>query len=82
MSDWVWNEAARAVNRWQAEWKRTGSSGPWYLWFRRGELLISEEKPEGFELGDNERIPDWKDASGVMTWIVERARRLPCLPHP
>lgn len=79
MADWLWNEAARAVNRWQADWKRTGSHGPWFLWYRRGELQLSEEKPEGFELGDSERVPS-RDAQGVLFWVMERARRLPCLP--
>lgn len=57
-----------------------------HLYFKRGRLAVfadsmaSGEQPEGWELGENERLPSNKDLAQLTAWITARVRRLPCLP--
>lgn len=80
---WCDDEAARAVDAWERRW-RQGEQGPWYLYYARGSLCIVSDCMEampGYELGDNEQVPSNRERAGVVAWVVERARRLPCLPE-
>lgn len=51
-----------------------------YLWFCRGDLICSPDRPPDMELACPEPIPSHRELSFVRYWIRERAYRLPCLP--
>lgn len=78
-SEWLWNEARRAVTAAWPEWLR--DAGPRWLYFRRGELCLAEECPEGFQLGDAQALRGDRTADQCVAWIHDKARRLPCLPE-
>lgn len=82
VADWLVGEVGRAVDDWTARWRR-GETGPWYLWYARGSLLIvaeGVEPPSEHRLGSGDRVPGDRERAAVVAWVLERARRLPCLP--
>lgn len=81
MNDWLQSEVETAVAEVWMRWAREGSAEREFLWFRRGALRIAAEKPEGYELGDGAALPSHVVRSALIGWVLERARRLPCLPE-
>lgn len=81
MNDWFNAAVSQAVDGYERDW-RSGGSGPWYLYYGPGKLAIIADGADarGLTLGDNERVPSNRERAGVVAWVTERARRLPCLP--
>lgn len=78
---WLGAQVAAAVDDVWKRWAAEGSASAQYLWFKRGGLCISPEQPDGYVLGDNERVPSHRERPAVYAWVLVRARRLPCLPE-
>lgn len=78
-NDWFSAEVARAV---ETAWRlmMADPTTRVYLWHRRGGLTVAAEQPEGYELSENQAVPSHRERAHVAGWILERARRLPCLP--
>lgn len=51
-----------------------------YLYYSPGRLAIACTNPAGMTIGSPERVPLGKCRTGLREWVMERARRLPCLP--
>jgi hypothetical protein len=50
-----------------------------YLWYRPGELVVAQDKPEGAELAFPERIPEHLDRERLGAWFTARTGRVPYL---
>jgi len=84
METWLWDQAAAA-----AAWYAGQSRDPyerWYLYHntKQGGLCVGTESgpsiEDGWILSDAVRIPISWTKDQVARWIVEKAKRLPCLP--
>lgn len=51
-----------------------------YLYFRPGKLLPAFDRPEGYELAINQRLPPNLTPDQLKVWIHERIGRVPFLP--
>lgn len=79
---WLGFQVDQAVSGVWLRWARQGSAEAEYLWFKRGAIEICRETPgEGYELGDSERVPSHLERAALVRWVLERVRRLPCLPE-
>ena len=79
-SAWVWNEATQAEQQSQRDrWRNLHM--PFYLYYKRGGLCLASRSQDGWTLGDGGRVPTNQTSAGLTAWIVERAKRLPCLPE-
>lgn len=78
---WLGCQVTRAVDAVWLRWARQGSERSEYLWFKRGGLSISPEAPDGYQLGESERVPSHLEWSALYNWVMVRARRLGCLPE-
>ena len=77
--DWYHEQiAACVVTTWQL--LNIDEYAELYLWYRKGALLVSAEKPEGCELATAERVPRNLEREQLHRWIVQRTGRTPCLP--
>lgn len=78
--DWLSIQASNAAK----EWWSLQSANPFaalYLYFRRGQLTVAEDKPAGFELGTGQRLSPMATLDGTTAWIYAQAFKLPCLPE-
>lgn len=79
---WLGFQVDQAVSAVWLRWARQGTAEAEYLWFKRGGIEICREKPgDGYELGDGERVPSHLERPALVRWVLERVRRLPCLPE-
>ena len=79
---WLAFQVDRAVDAVWLRWARQGSAEAEHLWFKRGAIEICREKPgEGYELADCERLPSHVERPQLYRWVLERVRRVPCLPE-
>jgi hypothetical protein len=79
--DWLIRAIETQVERYWAFWMQTGGAGAWHVWFRRGSIVIAEDKPAGHELAWSERLPMNREKHQLSSYLYERLGRVPCLPE-
>ena len=77
-ADWLELEVSRAVEAAFAD--RAFAFTESYLYYAPGRLALACTNPAGMTIGSPERVPLGKCRTGLRAWVMERARRLPCLP--
>jgi hypothetical protein len=77
---WLLEETSKAVNEaFIIACKHAGAISL-YLYFKRGSIVFAQDCPNGYEIGDNERMPTHIEKTQLFNWAYSRVRRLPCLP--
>jgi len=77
---WLHTELSRVL---KSQWFPMQSREPYaslYLWFKRGQLVVAEKKPDGFELADPRRINPGGTVEQNHNLFREALGRVPCLP--
>ncbi len=87
IESWLWDQAAAAAREWY-RLQVADSYARVYLYHREadtGGLCVGSIKgpsiADGWKLSYPERIPVGQTIEQATRWIVERSRRLPCLPR-
>jgi len=87
IESWLWDQAAAAAREWYRLQVADGFARV-YLYHREagpGGLCVATgecpSRSDGWVLSYPERIPAGQTIEQAKRWIVERARRLPCLPR-
>lgn len=78
--DWFDAKVTACADAAWREYMRTGGMVDMYLWYSRGELIVSAGTPPGTTPVTGERVPSHLEYSRLRRWISDRARRVPCLP--
>lgn len=79
VQNFVWSQAAIAARVW-FQLQSADQYAALYLWFKRGEVTVAAEKPEGFELATGERISPAATEEQVRNRIALILQTLPILP--
>lgn len=51
-----------------------------YLFYKRGELRIAADKPDGFKIATGQRIPPGSERYDVIQFVLRNCQLIPCLP--
>lgn len=81
-SQWFIEACAKAARDGHTFMMRAQYNPEMYLYYKPHglSLALAEEKPEGYELGCNERVPRDHTVEQLIMWVTARSGRLPVLP--
>lgn len=80
MELWIHKISLDAVEQWFID-QCNNPFENYYLYFKRGGIKITNEKPEGYELVSGQRIsPSWSCAQAYQ-YVKDSIRKVPCLPE-
>lgn len=80
MSKWYEAKVSACAHVAFVEMMKDSGATPLYVWFCRGDLIVSPNQPPGMEIATPVRIPSKRDQAGIRSWIWDACRRVPCLP--
>jgi hypothetical protein len=80
IQNFLWSQAAMAARLWFLLQSADNYAGL-YLWFKRGEVTVAAEKPDGFELATGERLSPAATEEQMKFRIVLILNKLPILPE-